>query len=396
MTGTISSRRLVVIDTETTGFGQTDRIVEIAAITLDPVTWEPMDEYDTLVNPERDIGARHIHGITASMVDTAPTFSEIIAALARRLHGATLVAHNIPFDARMLGYEFDRLSVDFDAGSGLCTYKATGSKLLTACKRYGIPLDIQHRALADARATAALAREIFINAEPGSVATTIRNCLQVLNPRTLRRDAIDAGTSEMARIVSHAYYPYSDEALLQYLDALDRVLDDHHIDEEEHAALENIAAALGISRERRQEAHRSYLASIIAAAKRDGMVTEAEQRIIGQVANALEVSDVNIPDVTKLPAASSLREGMHVCFTGAAVVEGAQVSKSFLENLAAQAGMQPVASVTKKNCDRLVAADISSRSTKARNARDYGIPVMKLTDFLAEIGFDQDAGWHQL
>ena len=145
MTGTISSRRLVVIDTETTGFGQTDRIVEIAAITLDPVTWEPMDEYDTLVNPERDIGARHIHGITASMVDTAPTFSEIIAALARRLHGATLVAHNIPFDARMLGYEFDRLSVGFDAGSGLCTYKATGSKLLTACKRYGIPLDIQHR-----------------------------------------------------------------------------------------------------------------------------------------------------------------------------------------------------------------------------------------------------------
>ena len=244
MTGTISSRRLVVIDTETTGLGQTDRIVEIAAITLDPVTWEPMDEYDTLVNPERDIGARHIHGITASMVDTAPTFSEIIAALARRLHGATLVAHNIPFDARMLGYEFDRLSVDFDAGSGLCTYKATGSKLLTACKRYGIPLDIQHRALADARATAALAREIFINAEPGSVATTIRNCLQVLNPRTLRRDAIDAGTSEMARIVSHAYYPYSDEALLQYLDALDWVLDDHHIDEEEHAALENIAAAL--------------------------------------------------------------------------------------------------------------------------------------------------------
>ena len=107
------------------------------------------------------------------------------------------------------------------------------------------------------------------------------------------------------------------------------------------------------------------------------------------------LSDVNIPDVTKLPAASSLREGMHVCFTGEAVVEEAQVSKSFLENLAAQAGMQPVASVTKKNCDCLVAADISSQSTKARNAREYGIPVMKVGDFLAEIGWDQDAGGHQ-
>ena len=57
---------LVVIDCETTGLGSNDRIIEIAVLTLDPRTWEPTDEYETLINPERDIGPVGIHGITAS------------------------------------------------------------------------------------------------------------------------------------------------------------------------------------------------------------------------------------------------------------------------------------------------------------------------------------------
>ena len=72
----------VVIDCETTGLGRHDRIVEIAALTLDPKTWEPVDEYDTLINPERDLGPVGLHGITASMVEAAPVFSEVAAALA--------------------------------------------------------------------------------------------------------------------------------------------------------------------------------------------------------------------------------------------------------------------------------------------------------------------------
>ena len=176
LTSTLS-HHLVVIDCETTGLGSNDRIIEIAVLTLDPRTWEPTDEYETLINPERDIGPVGIHGITASMVEAAPTFPEIITTLAHRLHGAILIAHNLSFDARMLGYEFKRLGVDFDAGSGLCTYRATGSKLITACRRYEITLSNQHRALADARATAALARKIFANAETNLGAATVGHAL---------------------------------------------------------------------------------------------------------------------------------------------------------------------------------------------------------------------------
>ena len=59
---------LVVIDVETTGFGTNDRLVEIAAVTLDPDSLETVDEYDTLINPERDVGPTHVHGIQVAVV----------------------------------------------------------------------------------------------------------------------------------------------------------------------------------------------------------------------------------------------------------------------------------------------------------------------------------------
>lgn len=55
-----------VLDVKTTGLYDTDRVVEVAAV---PPSHEGaiVDEWDTLVNPERDIGASAVHGVTASM-----------------------------------------------------------------------------------------------------------------------------------------------------------------------------------------------------------------------------------------------------------------------------------------------------------------------------------------
>lgn len=374
--------QLAVIDCETTGLGRHDRIVEIAVVTVDANSWETLDEYDTLINPERDVGPVELHGITASMVQAAPTFADVAAPLARRLHGAVLIAHNLNFDTRMLGYEFARLQVEFGTGSGLCTLKATREKLVAACGRYGIALDNAHRALADARATAALGRETLTGERRDTAAATVGYLPHSLAPRTLRREGTDAGMGEMARIISLAHYPYSDEALLQYLDALDWVLDDHYIDDEEHAAIRELARALGISDKAREDAHRSYLASIIAAAERDGVVTDDEQRLIRLTAAALEITDVTIPDVTDLPPDSRLRPGMRVCFTGNAP----GIPRARLEAHAAFANLQPVGRVTKRGCDLLVAADTTSQSAKARAARNHRVPVMAVSDFLVEIG----------
>ncbi|MCY4428258.1 MAG: exonuclease domain-containing protein [Halieaceae bacterium] len=366
----------VVVDVETTGFGRNDRIVEIAAITLNPVTWETIDEYDTLINPERDVGPSGVHGISASMVEAAPTFTEIIASISRRLRNTVLIAHNLAFDTRMLQYEFERRGVAIDPGAGLCTYLATRKKLVLACKEHKIPLCQQHRALADARATAELARKLrFVNRTDSVKVVDIGDVPQKLSHHTLRRGLVDAGTSPMYRVVSCASYPSCDSAIQQYLDMLDWVLDDGVIDDVEHSEIERLARELGISEEQRMSAHRDYLNCIISAARRDQVISAADNELIARIAGQLGLHHVAIPEITHIPPISSIPVGSRVCFTGAA-------NKSHLESLACNAGFEAVRNVSKKGCDFLIAADIATSSSKARNARKWAIPIISLSDFV--------------
>jgi len=114
-----------VVDVETTGLfaGRWhNRVVEVGVVHVgrDGVV---TDEWCTLVNPERDLGPQHIHGVCASDVRTAPTFGEIAGDLAARLAGRVVVAHNLGFDLRFLRYEYERLgfSVPLEVELGLCT-----------------------------------------------------------------------------------------------------------------------------------------------------------------------------------------------------------------------------------------------------------------------------------
>ena len=368
--------KLVVVDVETTGFGRHDRIVEIAALTLDPATWETVDEFDTLINPERDVGPTGVHGISAAMVEAAPTFSDVVPALVGRLQGAVLVAHNLVFDARMLRQEFDTRGVRNDLGDGLCTYRATRKKLYSACDAFQIPLSQQHRALADARATAELARRLRLARQARSAtAASIDAVPQVAIGHTLRRGLADAGTSPMHRVVSRAGLPDCDSIVQQYLDMLDWVLDDGVIDRHERSEMSQLARNLGISEPVRRDAHRAYLDCIIAAAERDGVISNAEHALIVRIADQLQVHDANIPDVTPVARVKIITSGSRVCFTGTA-------NKARLESIAQRAGLEPVRSVTKKRCDLLVAADVATSSSKARNARKWDIPIMSAQEFL--------------
>jgi len=154
-----------VVDLETTGFSPRlgDRIVEIAAVRVRG-DGTVLSEWSTLVDPGRDIGATHVHGISRSDVIGAPMFQELIGDALHLLHGAVLVAHNLEFEMRFLTAEFDRATVDIRAWPALCTLRlsefiepnATPRKLADCCDRHGIEIGAEHHALADARATAAL------------------------------------------------------------------------------------------------------------------------------------------------------------------------------------------------------------------------------------------------
>ncbi|WP_447004935.1 exonuclease domain-containing protein [Saccharothrix isguenensis] len=153
-----------VVDVETTGFAArgSDRIVEVAVVQLDSAGLVT-GEWCTLLNPGRDLGPQHVHRIRAADVWHAPTFAQAAGALAARLAGRVVVAHNLSFDARFLTTEFARIGVDLTVG-GLCTMRLadrylpnrTGRSLKACCEAAGVVLESAHSALHDARATARL------------------------------------------------------------------------------------------------------------------------------------------------------------------------------------------------------------------------------------------------
>lgn len=372
----------VVVDVETTGLGKQDRIVEIAAVILDGETLEIVDEYDTLVNPMRDIGATSIHGITASMVESAPTFEDLAISLGNILQGRVLVAHNISFDKRFIVSEFDRIRANLDPGFGICTLALTREKLDVACGRRGIEISQAHRALADARATSELLRHVFPEVEDYSPMEVSR-LVGEWNTMTLRRDAFPSSMQlPVKRRTRSLCFPTSDGRLTAYLDVLDSYLDDLVLTENEHKSLREFAEELDIDESQLPDLHWAYLQSVIHAAERDGRISEFEYSTMMRIASALELPPEDIPEVTRVNIAPKSLSGLRVCFTGEPVINGSTVSRQALESIAANAGLQPVPSVTKKNCDLLVAADVSSMSGKAKKASDFGIPIMSVSDFL--------------
>jgi len=377
--------KYAVVDVETTGFGKLDRVVEIAVVVLDGTNLEVIDEFETLINPMRDIGATHVHGITPSMVEAAPTFEEVAPTLARILGGNVIVAHNLPFDRRFVLQEFGRVDVDIDPGVGVCTLKLSGERLDVACERYGIPISSQHRALTDARATA----NLFINvaADLQTRPFQVFGDLPAGIPRTLRRITEDNQTLPLSPSRFRVRYPTSDELEMSYLHVLDAYLDDLILTDAERGSLTELASLYMIDIERQEALHSSYLASLISAAQRDGIISEQEHALMTSVAGTLGIDGGSIPSVTQSSTPSDFT-GLRVCFTGTVVAHGRCWSREEIQALAAGSGMQPVSSVT-KNCDLVVAADPSSTSGKAQRARARGIPVMSADEFIACLAVEE-------
>ncbi len=93
-----------IVDTETTGLGYSDKVVEVAIIDLDGNIL-----LNTLVNPNKRIhwAAEKVHGISNSMVQKAPGIKEIAGKVREILMNRTMIAYNARFDARMIKQTFN-------------------------------------------------------------------------------------------------------------------------------------------------------------------------------------------------------------------------------------------------------------------------------------------------
>lgn len=381
------AERIAVVDVETTGLYNSDRVVEVAIVTMDP-SGTVIDEFETLINPGRDVGPTWLHQLTASMLVDAPCFDDVAHHVASRLDGAVCVAHNLRFDRRMLDNEFQAAGITVEWGTGLDTLSVTGCKLGVACAEHGINFEgTSHSALADARATARLLLATSNRyATPGTPVTA--RPLEVKEMRVhTRRGTSDAAVPApyLAALAAGMHAPVD---VAPYVDLLDTAIGDLQITADEQTQLSALADELGLDRARVARAHNDFINALIDAALDDLVITNEEYDQLSRASALLDVDPSLIARRTDGHRSTSievkLAAGTRVCFTGAAVdARGRKIERSHLEDLARSRGYLPTDNATKTGCDLLVAADPASQSGKAAKARKFGIPIVSLEDFLA-------------
>ncbi|WP_191986041.1 3'-5' exonuclease [Mycobacteroides salmoniphilum] len=382
-----------MIDVETTGIYNVDRVAELAIVTMDSVG-SVIDEFETLINPHRDLGPTWVHGLTASMVINAPDFGDVAPHIAARLHGAVVVSHNLPFDTRMVGNEFGRANIDIDWGIGLDTLRATGCKLEVACAEYGITPQGAHRALFDARATGQL---LFAVADTFTdiCSPVAANPLRHTPPgRLSTRDGLGAVAVNVPYLADLARGVHADIDVAAYVNLLDRAVADLKLTADERHELAALAKELGLDAHGRERAHREFLNGVIDAALEDSIVTDTEHEQLCRVAALL---DLDIKLVTRRTNPYRLAEdtivlaaGLSVCFTGAALDDrGNLIDRKSVLEVEAQAHGLVTIDKFRKTCGLVIAADTASESVKVTEARRLGVPVASLADYRTALSTGQ-------
>src|SRR2546421_10854597 len=85
-------------------------------------------------------GIQRFTGITQQMVDEAPAPETVLPRIGERLRGRVMVAHNAPFDRRVLRQAFERLGFEWPSPPVLCTAALARSMLpLQRERRVGAP-----------------------------------------------------------------------------------------------------------------------------------------------------------------------------------------------------------------------------------------------------------------
>ncbi|HEY1531705.1 MAG TPA: exonuclease domain-containing protein [Galbitalea sp.] len=386
-----------VLDFETTGlFPAQDRVIELAVVHVDE-SGEITGQWDTLVNPQRDLGAQRIHHIQASEVLEAPTFAQIAPKLIELLSGRVLVAHNASFDSRFLYEELERIGYIADLRERcLCTMQlardflpGAGRSLADCCAAYDIEIEGAHRASVDAFATAQLlgayiAHRPMWKAWSDHLASAAADWPQLPDtgvewmPRG-RQPQDPASFLQRISIKLPEYAGPADH--VNYLALLDEALIDRRISAHEANSLVELAESHSISRETCERLHAQYFEDLVALAWADGTLTTDEVADLATVGKLLGLPDSVVVAAMQPRAAIqlspqppmarfTLQPGDLVVLTG----DMRRPREEWIEIIEAH-GYQSWTCVTKK-VRVVAAADPDSLSGKARKARDYGIPVV--------------------
>ena len=188
-----ATAEFLVVDTETNGLGgEACELTEVGVVLVGG--GELHDRWSSFVRCNRPLGRgiQRFTGITQEMLADAPGLEEVLPTVAEWLNGRVLVAHNAPFDRRVLRRAFELVGFEWPNPPVLCT-AALARKLLPLQNRrgltvladaLGIEVETAHRALADAETCARVLCALFPRLCANAV--TIADAIALTRPRRRR------------------------------------------------------------------------------------------------------------------------------------------------------------------------------------------------------------------
>jgi DNA polymerase-3 subunit epsilon len=167
---------LAFVDVETTGTSfKNGGVIDVGVVRIE--NGQVVSTFQQLVNPGSRIPQfiSNLTGITNDQLEDAPAFAEIADQFREIVEGCIFVAHNVQFDYAFIKEEFRRLDMPFNVRQ-LCTVKLSRTlypelrshKLASLIDRFGLKVDVRHRALADAE-TAWQAMQVMVQQKGADV-----------------------------------------------------------------------------------------------------------------------------------------------------------------------------------------------------------------------------------
>lgn len=161
--------RVIVIDVETTGFSRSDSVVEVGAVELVGGRRTGVI-FQSYMRPHSSATfhpiARQVNNLTDAFIADQPSAHPILQNFLAFLQDSPIVAHNAPFDLRMLCLELDRLRLPLFGNRVFCTMQyekkrgvPRASYTLSAsarARKISLPTERLHGALVDAELCARL------------------------------------------------------------------------------------------------------------------------------------------------------------------------------------------------------------------------------------------------
>src|SRR3984957_15145468 len=199
-----------VVDVETTGWVPDEAaITEIGAVRVHG--GRVVAEFGSLVNPGTPVppAITELTGISDQMLASAPPVAAVLPGLLAFAEGSVLAAHNAPFDLAFLTAACAAMGCAWPGFEVLDTVRLArhlmatpqevpDRKLATLARFFDTPVRPSHRALDDARATAAVLGELLARLADRAAIGTLAELDAWLAARDAEAAAASAAAAERA------------------------------------------------------------------------------------------------------------------------------------------------------------------------------------------------------